>query len=107
MVLVTSKLEKQGKVDPATILHSKGKELRKMEDIKDLQKFDWNSHYADSKQANMLLALYLKDKWSNTGSLIKPATVYTASPGMVNTGLWRYVCIYVSMYIYIYMYVSM
>ena len=41
-------------------------------------------HYAATKHANMLLAQHLYDKWRGRGP-----RVFTVTPGMVDTSLWR------------------
>jgi len=82
IVIVGSKLERNGSIDPEIIRKTKGKKLN------DRPSKDWTpvKHYGDTKLCNQLLvtALVNNDNWST-----ETTKIYSLSPGMVNTGLWR------------------
>ena len=98
VVIVGSKLEQQGWIDPAIIQTTKGQQLNAR------PKHEWTAvkHYGDTKLCNQLLVTELchrccsstgtdntnsnSNSNTNTNSTTKFLTV---SPGMVDTGLWR------------------
>eukprot|EP00520_Triparma_pacifica_P004383 CAMPEP_0118641454 /NCGR_PEP_ID=MMETSP0785-20121206/5292_1 /TAXON_ID=91992 /ORGANISM="Bolidomonas pacifica, Strain CCMP 1866" /LENGTH=282 /DNA_ID=CAMNT_0006532903 /DNA_START=188 /DNA_END=1033 /DNA_ORIENTATION=- len=77
VVIVASKLERSGEVEPSILKESRGRKLNRREG-------DFNAvkNYGDTKLCNQLLATTLADRWHET-------KVLTVSPGMVDTGLWR------------------
>jgi len=79
VVMVGSKLERNGQVDPAVVKTEKGKRLNNRPD----DEFTAVKHYSDTKLCNQLLTTTLAEKWPNT-------KVFSVSPGMVDTGLWRH-----------------
>jgi NAD(P)-dependent dehydrogenase (short-subunit alcohol dehydrogenase family) len=78
VVIVGSKLELEGLVDPEIIMQEKGKKLNDRPDVEQTAV----KHYGDTKLCNQMLATTLAEKWPET-------KVFSVSPGMVNTGLWR------------------
>ncbi|GMI04971.1 hypothetical protein TrVE_jg8169 [Triparma verrucosa] len=77
IVIVGSKLARQGLIDPPLIRSSNGKALNSRP-----PPFSPVKHYADTKLCNHLLSRSL--------SLRSPSSkVLTVSPGMVDTDLWR------------------
>ena len=81
VVIVGSKLERQGKLDVEVVRSSRGKSLRSGGRQLN-QKPSPVQHYSDTKLANSLLGTHLS-------SLFPSVTTVVVSPGMVNTGLWR------------------
>jgi len=83
VVIVSSRLESKGKIDPCVVEESEGQQLRQGgSSWKDPMK-----HYADTKLANQLLVTELSRHWQKAESSI---TIVSVSPGMVHTKLWRY-----------------
>ncbi len=76
VVIVGSKLERNGVVDPAIIRDTAGAKLNDRVDSTRVQ------HYSDTKFCNQLLVTALTRRWPET-------KVFVVSPGMVDTGLWR------------------
>ena len=76
VVIVGSKLERNGVVDPAIIRDTAGAKLNDSEQRTLVQ------HYSDTKLCNQLLVTALTRRWPET-------KVFVVSPGMVDTGLWR------------------
>lgn len=81
VVVVGSRLESKGKIDPQTIEKSKGQQLRPG-GWKDPMK-----HHADAKLANQLLVTEFSRQWHGAGSSVD---IVSVSPGMVHTKLWRH-----------------
>jgi protochlorophyllide reductase len=77
VVMVSSRLGSNGEVDPAVILNTNAAKLNERPG-----KFNATKHYGDSKLCNQLMATVLASRWPDS-------KVFTVSPGMVNTGLWR------------------
>lgn len=78
VVIVASKLEQNGRVDPEIVRKQKGKKLNDRPD----DEYTAVKHYADTKLCNQLLTTTLVERWPET-------KVFSVSPGMVDTGLWR------------------
>jgi len=78
VVIVGSKLERAGLVDPEIVRMEHG---RKLNDRPEDQ-YSPVKHYGDTKLCNQLLATVLVERWPDT-------KVFSVSPGMVDTGLWR------------------
>lgn len=78
VVIVGSKLERKGLVDPTVVKKTGGKQLNHRPET------EWTAvkHYGDTKLCNQLLVTALADRWPHT-------KVYSVSPGMVDTSLWR------------------
>lgn len=76
VILVASKLERNGMVDTTVIRDTGGKKLNNRTNPTPVQ------HYSDTKLCNQLLVTELAQRWPNT-------KVFSVSPGMVDTGLWR------------------
>jgi len=79
VVIVGSKLEHQGLVDPEIIKREHGRRLNDRPDAH----YTAVKHYSDTKLCNQLLATTLIERWPDT-------KVFSVSPGMVDTGLWRH-----------------
>ena len=79
IVIVGSKLERQGKLDITALKSSSGTKLR--ETPPDGSRGPV-AHYSDTKLANHLLSTHLPKVYPSS-------TTFIVSPGMVNTGLWR------------------
>ena len=80
VVIVGSKLEQQGWIDPVIIQTTKGQQLNARPN------HDWTAvkHYGDTKLGNQLLVTELCHRTNLTTTKI-----FSVSPGMVDTGLWR------------------
>ena len=78
VVIVGSKLERNGLVDPEIVRKEKGKKLNDRPDENNTAV----KHYGDTKLCNQMLATVLVERWPDT-------KVFSVSPGMVDTGLWR------------------
>mmetsp|Transcript_54915 Transcript_54915/g.147032 ORF Transcript_54915/g.147032 Transcript_54915/m.147032 type:complete len:358 (-) Transcript_54915:15-1088(-) len=83
VVLVGSRLEKRAALDVPELVASRGARLGQAR--AEGQRFDPMLHYADTKRANMLLALALHERWRREGAGVD---VLTVTPGMVDTNLW-------------------
>ena len=99
VVIVGSRLEAKGQVDCDALECTRGEHIRdprpeSMQESSNPQsyrvlkggKFEPMLHYADSKHANQLLATQLAARWRAAGERI---SVFSVTPGMVDTGLWR------------------
>ncbi|CAK0833641.1 unnamed protein product [Prorocentrum cordatum] len=80
VVLLGSRLETRGSVDPVVVQSSGGAELHQQYAAADPM-----TRYADSKRCNMLLATALAERWRD-----RAVDVLSVSPGMVHTSLWRH-----------------
>lgn len=78
VVIVGSKLERKGLVDLEVVRTTGAKMLNKRPE----KEFTAVKHYGDTKLCNQLLATALAERWPET-------KVFSVSPGMVDTGLWR------------------
>eukprot|EP00536_Pseudo-nitzschia_multiseries_P002616 jgi/Psemu1/301470/fgenesh1_kg.35_\ len=78
VVIVGSKLERSGLVDPEIVRVENGTKLNDRPE----EQCTPVKHYGDTKLCNQLLATVLAERWPET-------KVFTVSPGMVDTGLWR------------------
>ena len=78
VVIVGSKLEHKGLVDPEIVRKEHGKKLND----RSVDQHTAVKHYGDTKLCNQMLATTLVERWPET-------KVFTVSPGMVDTGLWR------------------
>jgi len=91
VVIVGSRLENKGKIDPTIIEQSQGRYLRPATEKEGPSWKDPMQHYADTKLANQLLVTELSRQWKegydeNKGSI----SIVSVSPGMVHTSLWRH-----------------
>mmetsp|Transcript_24862 Transcript_24862/g.80951 ORF Transcript_24862/g.80951 Transcript_24862/m.80951 type:complete len:397 (-) Transcript_24862:143-1333(-) len=80
VVIVGSRLEARGSVDPEVVHSTGGARLNKGWAGRDAM-----LRYADTKLCNMLLAATLAERWRG-----KAVDVLAVTPGMVHTGLWRH-----------------
>lgn len=80
VVIVGSRLEARGSVDPEVVQASGGAELHRQYTAADPM-----MRYADSKRCNALLATALTERWRE-----RAVDVFSVSPGMVHTSLWRH-----------------
>jgi len=78
VVIVGSKLEHNGLVDPDIIGREHGRRLNNRPD----EQYTAVKHYSDTKLCNQMLTTTLVERWPET-------KVFSVSPGMVDTGLWR------------------
>ena len=78
VVVVGSKLERNGLVDLDVVRKTGGKKLNNRPE----KEFTAVKHYGDTKLCNQLLVTALAERWHET-------KVFSVSPGMVDTGLWR------------------
>jgi NAD(P)-dependent dehydrogenase (short-subunit alcohol dehydrogenase family) len=78
VVVVGSKLERNGLVDPDVVRKERGTRLND----RPVKQRTPVKHYGDTKLCNQLLTTTLVERWPET-------KVYSVSPGMVDTGLWR------------------
>jgi len=79
VVIIGSRLENKGIIDPFVLQESRGLQLRPGGS-------SWNDplqHYADTKLANQLFVTEISRQWRDS------VDVVSVSPGMVNTSLWR------------------
>lgn len=79
-MIVGSRLETRGVVEPEVVLRTRGAELSAGYATRDPM-----LRYADTKRCNALLATALAGRWQG-----QPIDVLTVTPGMVHTGLWRH-----------------
>ena len=80
VVIVGSRLEAKGSVDPEVVQATGGAQLSSGYATRDPM-----IRYADTKRANALLATALAERWRG-----QAVDVLTVTPGMVHTGLWRH-----------------
>jgi NAD(P)-dependent dehydrogenase (short-subunit alcohol dehydrogenase family) len=78
LVVVGSKLERNGLVDPDIVRKDNGKRLNDRPG----EQYTAVKHYGDTKLCNQMLTTALVERWPET-------KVFSVSPGMVDTGLWR------------------
>ena len=78
VVIVGSKLERQGLLDLEVVRDTGGTKLNRRPE----KDFTAVKHYGDTKLCNQLLVTALAERWPTT-------KVFSVSPGMVDTGLWR------------------
>ena len=78
VVIVGSKLERNGLVDPDIVKKENGTRLNDRPD----EKYTAVKHYSDTKLCNQMLTTSLVERWPET-------KVFSVSPGMVDTDLWR------------------
>ena len=80
VVIVGSRLETRGSVDPEVLLETRGAALRP-----DYATAEPMIRYADTKRCNALLTTALAGRWRE-----QAVDVLSVTPGMVHTGLWRH-----------------
>ena len=78
-MIVGSRLETRGVVEPEVVQQTRGAQLSS-----DFATRDPMRRYADTKRCNALLATALAARWRG-----QPVDVLSVTPGMVHTGLWR------------------
>ena len=78
VVVVGSKLEQNGLVDPGIVSKERGMKLNNRPE----SEYTAVKHYSDTKLCNQMLTTALAERWPGTKT-------FSVSPGMVDTGLWR------------------